>query len=478
MYSPGSASPSSVQDAERRLPYSRGGAWLRSNPGPRTGPGASCVRPSWQRHRVTIRGAFCLLALFCCMAPGLASAAQVSVGLLGIDGASVEPGMGQALTDALRKHLPSLPNMRVEMKHQDLSEVKLVFGCTDEKPACMAKVGRSLGVDRLIFGTIRKLPQATTYTVSLKQLNVVDSTIEKYITEAVPTESLRADSPQLNELVGRWLPALLNDTSRGGFRILTEPSGASVQLDGVPLGQTPLAFGEVEIGAHTVRIEKAGFPPIVRTITVRGGQSDELSINLMNPGEAATNPAPASSPSDKGGMLMNKSLSRGLRIGAYVAAGIAGVAAISAIGTWRAYSGAQDAASMQLNPLYDRLLANGTLSQYTNFFGSSQALSTCASVATLMGDANYQGYLSECRRGNSLASATTGLWVVTGVFGALSLTAGLLSSLRQSDVSESPAPTKKPEGASPKGGQLGPRLVDISPVISPEGIAASATVRF
>lgn len=414
--------------------------------------------------------------LFVVAAHAQVQAATVSVGLLGIDGASVEPGMGQALTEALRRHLPNLPNMRVEMKHQDLSEVKLVFGCTDEKPACMAKVGRSLGVDRLIFGTIRKQPQATMYTVSLKQLNVIDSTIEKYITEAVPAEALRADSPQLNDLVGRWLPALLNDSSRGGFRILTEPAGASVALDGVPLGQSPLAFNEVEIGDHMVRIELPGFPPVTRKITVRGGQSDQLFVNLTQPGESA--PATPTSNDNKGGLLMNKSMSRGLRLTAYVTAGIAGVSAIAAIGTWRAYIGAQDAATLQLNPLYDRLQASGMLASYNGFFGNSQALSSCQNVGGLMGDANYQGYLSECRRGNSLASATTALWAMTGVFGAISLTTGLLSALRRGDVTDAPAPSGKSEGQPPAQSQPGPRLVGIAPAFSPEGFSATATMRF
>lgn len=416
--------------------------------------------------------------LFVLAAHARVQAAPVSVGLLGIDGASVEPGMGQALTEALRRHLPSVPNMRVEMKHQDLSEVKLVFGCTDERPACMAKVGRSLGVDRLIFGTIRKQPQATMYTVSLKQLNVIDSTIEKYITEAVPADALREGSPQLNDLVGRWLPALLNDSTRGGFRILTEPAGASVQLDGVPLGQSPLAFNEVEAGDHMVRIEMPGFPPVTRKITVRGGQSDQLFVNLTQPGGGGGETAPAPAANDKGGLLMNKSMSRGLRLTAYVTAGIAGVSAIAAIGTWRAYIGAQDAATLQLNPLYDRLQANGMLANYSGFFGNSQALSTCANVGGLMGDANYQGYLAECRRGNSLATATTALWAMTGVFGAISLTTGLLSALRRGDVTDAPAPSAKPEGQPPATSQPGPRLVGIVPAISPEGFAATATMRF
>ena len=80
--------------------------------------------------------------------PAQAADAQVSVGLLGIDGATVEPGMGQALTETLYRHIPSLQGMQVEKSQQDLVEVKLVFGCTDENPVCMAKVGTSLGVDR------------------------------------------------------------------------------------------------------------------------------------------------------------------------------------------------------------------------------------------------------------------------------------------------------------------------------------------
>ena len=106
-----------------------------------------------------------------------ATAAGVSVGLLGIDGASVEPGMGQALTETLYQHIPTLQGMRVEKSQQDLVEVKLVFGCTDENPGCMAKVGKSLNVHRLIYGSIRKQPQGGLYIVAIKQLNVADSTV-------------------------------------------------------------------------------------------------------------------------------------------------------------------------------------------------------------------------------------------------------------------------------------------------------------
>ncbi|HNN92501.1 MAG TPA: hypothetical protein PKI03_09535, partial [Pseudomonadota bacterium] len=67
---------------------------------------------------------------------------------------------------------------------------------------------------------------------------------------------------------------------------------------------------------------------------------------------------------------------------------------------------------------------------------------------------------------------------MTGVFGAISLTTGLLSALRRGDVTDTPAPSQKSEGQPPSQSQPGPRLVGIAPAFSPEGFSATATMRF
>jgi hypothetical protein len=426
--------------------------------------------------------------------PRVAAAAGVSVGLLGIDGASVEPGMGQVLTEALSKHIPQLQGMRVEKSQQDLVEVKLVFGCTDENPSCMAKVGKSLGVHRLIYGSIRKQTQGTLYIVAIKQLNVADSTVEKFITEAVAPDVLRAENPQLNELVQRWLRVLLIEGLRGGLRVVSEPMGASVRLDGIPVGVTPLNLPEVDVGDHFVNIDMPGFVSLSRSIRIRGGLVHEVTAALAQLGGGS---APRAGRFD-----WNKAL----KITSYVAAGLAGVSLIAAIGTWRGYIGAEDGASASLDVLQRRLESKGTAGQYTGFFGSAEQLSSCGQVAGLSSDMDYQAYLGHCQRGNTLARATTGMWVMAGGFAAISVTAAVLATLRQpkkevvqpagtitdtqTQPSEGSAPTGGPPSSAPTAAPAGPQtaqmknaksslsLIGLSPMLGPDGAALSAAFTF
>ena len=47
----------------------------------------------------------------------------------------------------------------------------------------------------------------------------------------------------------------------GGLRVETQPTGASVWLDGAEVGLAPLTLGRVAPGAHTVRVALAGYAP-------------------------------------------------------------------------------------------------------------------------------------------------------------------------------------------------------------------------
>lgn len=385
--------------------------------------------------------------------PSEARAGTINVGLLGIDGASVPGGMGPAVTDALRRHLPTLQGMRVEMS-QDLAEIKMVFNCTDEAPACMAKVGRSLGVQRLIYGSIKKpTPPATQYTVAIKQLNVADSTVEKFITESVAPEMLTPANPQLDELAQRWLKLLLIDGLRGSLRITSQPAGATVLLDGTALGVTPFSYADVNVGDHVVRLELDGYTPVDRPLLLRGGQTYEVTAELkpvVAAGRGRTD------------------WSKVTRYTSYVSGGLAAAAALAAIGTWRGYVGAQEAASTQLDSLSGSLLLNGQLDRYSSFFGSSEQLSRCADVAGLQGNPSYQGYLAECQRGNTLANATTGLWVAAGAFAAVSVTSAIVSWI-----------VRTPEGRKPESRSTGLlQMPKLGAAISPTGVALSSEFRF
>lgn len=125
-------------------------------------------------------------------------------GILNLESVGVSPELGIAVTDALRRQLDQLSG--VQVSSQDMVEVKLVFGCVDEKPGCLARAGRQLGVARLIYGKLRPQPDhSDRAVVALYQLNVGLGAIENSFEEAVPLQALSNGSAELDGLSQRWL---------------------------------------------------------------------------------------------------------------------------------------------------------------------------------------------------------------------------------------------------------------------------------
>jgi len=65
----------------------------------------------------------------------------------------------------------------------------------------------------------------------------------------------------------------------GRLRILSTPANATVMVNGLPAGKTPLDT-EVEVGETVVRIEQPGFQPFEQTLTIQGGKTETLSREL------------------------------------------------------------------------------------------------------------------------------------------------------------------------------------------------------
>lgn len=425
------------------------------------------------------------------------AATPVTVGLLGIDGSTVPSGMGQTVTDTLRRLVPQLSGMSVKPHSQDAVEVKAIFDCQDERPSCMAQIGRSLSVNRLIFGTVKRQPGGA-FTIQLKQLNVADATVDKFVNETVQAAVLQQPNPQLDALAQRWLHVLLVEGLRGGLKVTSEPPGATVLLDGAPIGQTPLLQNDVEVGNHVLSVELPGHTQMVRTVTVRGGLVHEVTAQLAQRGRGGS--GGSSEPADKRpGEPTN--WGRVLTTGSYVLLGIAGVSAISAIGTWRGYVAAEDRATSQLDMLQRQLTEQGRAGMYGSFFGSAQRLSSCQGEPMLAGAyPAYDAYLSDCQSGNTLAKATTGLWVVAASTAALGLTSMVVGRmLHRPDpkvrnervatpppASDTPAATPPGEPAAAPAPAPAPvpppstdfQLEQLAPVVGPTGAGFTASFRF
>ena len=66
----------------------------------------------------------------------------------------------------------------------------------------------------------------------------------------------------------------------GTFILLTSPLGASVEIDGEKVGETPLTMDKILIGSHSVSIFKKGYKKVYRTIYIEEGETLEENITL------------------------------------------------------------------------------------------------------------------------------------------------------------------------------------------------------
>jgi len=64
------------------------------------------------------------------------------------------------------------------------------------------------------------------------------------------------------------------------LQIDSRPTGAQVFVDGAPVGVTPVLLPTIATGAHTVRIELAGYRSWSTSVSVTSGQRTRVAASL------------------------------------------------------------------------------------------------------------------------------------------------------------------------------------------------------
>ncbi len=207
-----------------------------------------------------------------------ADAATAVLGLEALDGAP--DNVASEITDALRQRVASTHGFQL-VQGKDLVEVKLVFSCPDEGAACMAQAAKSMGATKLIFGNVKR--SGVDYQVTLKLLDVNRSTIDAWVTEAVPRR--KAEPTVFRALAPAWLSKLTGKGAGGSLQVRANVAGASVSLDGTRVGVTgpqPVAIADVAPGRHEVAVEKSGYTTAKQEFSLAAGQSLPLSLSLSS----------------------------------------------------------------------------------------------------------------------------------------------------------------------------------------------------
>ena len=196
------------------------------------------------------------------------------LGLEALDGAP--DAVAAEITDALRQRVAATKGYQL-LQGKDLVEVKLVFACPDEAPACMSQAGKSLGADKLIFGNVKLA--GSDYQVTLKLLDVNRAVVESFTADPFP-KARRASA--LRSMAPGWLAKLSGKgggSSRSARTSPAPPSAWTAHGSGPP-APTRWSINDVAPGRHEVAVEKSGYTTTKQEFTLAAGQSLPLSLTL------------------------------------------------------------------------------------------------------------------------------------------------------------------------------------------------------
>jgi tetratricopeptide (TPR) repeat protein len=123
--------------------------------------------------------------------------------------------------------------------------------------------------------------------IGLKRPLEALAALERYVREGgdeIPPERLERTKKQI----------AAQRAEIGELRILVDVAGATIELDGAPLGKAPLLEPvRVMAGTHLIGVHAPDQPPLLRSVTVAPGQALDLAIELPQASEPITPAHPA-----------------------------------------------------------------------------------------------------------------------------------------------------------------------------------------
>lgn len=222
--------------------------------------------------------AVCSLALGIWLAQEQRSEAETRAAVLGVEAVDAPTDLASRISDALKARVTSAPGFKL-VPGRSLEEIKLVFGCLDETPGCMARVGRTLQASKILWGSVRRVRSG--YTVTVKMLDVATTSMERSLSADV--EPLELSAANINGAIERLTRSFL-PSRRGGLQVSVNVEGAAVLVDGRAAGTVGaggLGVPDLALGTHDVQVKKEGYQTWRREVSVEGGQTTAVLVELL-----------------------------------------------------------------------------------------------------------------------------------------------------------------------------------------------------
>lgn len=174
------------------------------------------------------------------------------------DALGIDPELVARLETLFRMELERLDRQAMPSRRDiDRAITGDARDCTGED-RCLAAIGKKLGVDVVVAGTVGQL--GDNYVLTIKS---VESATARPL-QRIQSDPLRGQPDELIEGVRVAAYRLLAPGQlHGAIQVQTDLIGADVELDGAPVGKTPLprngVIGRLALGKHRLRVAAASY---------------------------------------------------------------------------------------------------------------------------------------------------------------------------------------------------------------------------
>lgn len=216
--------------------------------------------------------------------------AQYTLSVAGIDPGPAPTDRAACLGEHLRRQVSLAPGYDL-IPGKDIDEIKLLFGCEDLAPECMAKAGQSMQVEKLLWGRLES--GRSGYVLIVILLDVSSGRVEKSAEEPITRATLKSTCGA--QAVTRLASGLLA-TRRSTLTVRVNVAGARVTVGPRFVGVTEdqdLALRDLLPGTHLVQVKRQGYRTFEERITLRPGEERVLNVALDPEGGTLAAATPA-----------------------------------------------------------------------------------------------------------------------------------------------------------------------------------------
>lgn len=219
------------------------------------------------------------------------SPAPTVVAVLGIQSVEGDDTLAQQLSDALRASAKEHGGWRVLDTSASVQQLSLAHGCNSLDTACLTSISRSLGVTKIVFGSLKRTNRSTDYDFFLKLsiFDVASRQVEYTVSNTI--ERSVAESENLSQIAAKYMAELSSKPKLGAIVIkVQEPSNAEVRVDGnLVLSEDGNAevTASVQPGHHQLVVAAPGYQSFTRDIDVAAGEKTRVTVSLQEQDAAA-----------------------------------------------------------------------------------------------------------------------------------------------------------------------------------------------